>query len=186
MEKKPNFERFLNNLKKIRWPERILSYSNETEFNKIELCKIFQTSFEIDCIDTVDQLSVRKKDARPFFGWAATEKYTIHSMSKSDKVFKSCGINFVVENKIVKPKLEWYINTSFVEGVGYLNLYDIDLLVVLIFDYGRGKYSEWDDNENELKLINIFISNYPMWIVRVRQNYSTKVYYNKNRYRTDS
>ncbi|MEW6381788.1 MAG: hypothetical protein AB1611_19605 [bacterium] len=70
---------------------------------------------------------------------------------------------FLVEIKLVKNGREYDIPNALVQAVGQLNIYTVDLGIVLIFDDGRGKDIGWRGCP-EGNLINTLISTYPnLW-----------------------
>jgi hypothetical protein len=135
---------------------------------------------ELNGVEAVSDRELRNNSATPFFGYRAseTDPQVMSNRGGTDLLFRKDGINFFIENKLVRygKNEECNIKNSFVQAIEYLNLYRVDAAIVFIFDAGRAKDREWD-NSAEHKLIECLIVNYPICVVRIREKCPTKVYY---------
>jgi len=102
----------------------------------------------------------------------------VRNKKQTDLLFSFGNHNFFVENKIVRNR-ECDIKNSLVQGVEYLNLYDVSVGIVLIFDGGRGKNPEWEGGK-EVVLINALTEAFPLCVVRVREHCETKIYFKES------
>ena len=162
----------------LAWPEG--TDMHEDKFNKEKLHAVLKS---VDClcdIEIVDEKSIRRAEAVPFFGWAAcgTSLNRIDGHSQSDCLFRKNSLNILIENKIIREgkKEECNIKNAMVQTIEYLNLYNVSGAILLIFDDGRAKERNWD-NSQEQRLINCLISEYPFCVVRIRRNEKTRVYF---------
>ena len=166
------------NFRGINWPSSI--QIPENSFNKNDLLPLLNNVTELIGIEEVSESELRDNNSPPFFGYRASKRdpQVMSNRGGTDLLFKKDGINLFIENKLVRHSRneECNIKNSFVQAVEYLNLYTVDASIVLIFDAGRAKDREWDDSP-EHELIQCLTTKYPMCVVRIRENYLTKVYY---------
>jgi hypothetical protein len=166
----------------LRWPNG--GIGTERKFNRACLTEIFHLTPGLEDIEVINQSTIRRSNASPFFGWGASSGSSggaiVTGRVKTDQTYKKGPFVFFVENKLIKRCRECDVKNALVQAVEYLNLYDVDFGIVLLFDGGRGSNLEWQCRPEE-KLIRTLISVYPICVVRVRENEPTISYYCESR-----
>lgn len=167
--------KLFKSLQLLSWPADL--GSNEDHFNRTRLLNLLNQLDGLGTIQVVNESDlIRRQNATPFFGWGKNKvSNTISGHLKADLLFSFGDFNFFVENKIVTNR-ECDIKNSLVQGIEYLNLYDVSVGIVLIFDSGRGKEQEWEEGK-EAVLINALTKAFPLCVVRVREQFNTKIYF---------
>ena len=159
----------------LRWPN--VNIGSETHFNRENLEGILKSTSGFEDIQIVEQSTLRHSNALALFGWGAkTRNANISRRVKTDMTFKKGQCDFFIENKLIKKGRECDIKNALVQAVEYLNVYVVDIGIVLLFDRGRGKDIDWGCHPEE-KLVKALTSVYPLCIVRVRENQRTQAYY---------
>lgn len=156
------------------WPDS--TTLSENDFNKDVLPTILRSISFLSDIEIVEKKNFKnfiRNPVIPFFGWGATSRGNA-SQRPLDCMFQKYGVNFLVENKIIRGN-EYECANGLVQTIGYLNLYDVSGAVLLIFDDGRAKHREW--NEQEERLIRCLTAEYPLCVVRIREGKETRIYF---------
>jgi hypothetical protein len=164
--------------KGLTWPDLI--DLSEDKFNKNKLYNLLKSVPDLSDIEMINEKDIRRNAALPFFGWGASRENLdkIDAHVTSDLSFKKGEINLLIENKLVRDdKNEDSIKNALVQTIEYLNLYNVSGAILLVFDDGRAKKREWENNPEE-HLIKCLTSKYPFCVVRIRKDKRTCVYFN--------
>ena len=97
---------------------------HEDKFNKEKLHEVLKS---VDClsdIEIIDEKSIRRAEAIPFFRWAACGESLnrIDGHSQSDCLFRKNNLNILIENKIIRggKKEECNIKNAMVQTIARL------------------------------------------------------------------
>ena len=81
-----------------------------------------------------------------------------------------------IENKIIRRGRECDIKNALVQVIEYLNLYDVPVAALLIFDDGVGIGREWQQGTAEHTVIACLTERYPFCVARLRRGRDTCAY----------
>ena len=163
-------------LKGIPFPDTNLP--DEPAFNRDGLLAAVKRAPDFLSLSPNPQRDCRRRDAVPFFGASAKKdnQSVIDGRSKTDLVFSWSGTRMFIENKIIRSGRECDIKNALVQVVEYLNLYDVPVAALLIFDEGRGSDREWQQGTAEHTVIACLTERYPFCVARLRRGKDTFVY----------
>jgi hypothetical protein len=160
-------------LAELRWPD--FQLSDEDTFNRTRLPDYCRTVWRPAEMTVVEQSSLKRLRAGPFFGWGVSDEQPQRGRRvEPDLTFKTGPNAFLVENKIIRERGECEIKNSLVQVVEYLWRYEVDAGILLILDEGRGASMDWHSGP-EQRLIDAITVAYPICVARIRKNRATYI-----------
>ena len=166
----------MTNMKTFIAEFKNISFPVDTFTNEKGLSDIFKKSLPSTFVEKA--AANFRSNASAFFGQNG------HSLRKADLFYSFNALKIAIEVKWIRESKKSFnqydIQNSFMQAVMYHVLYELDFLVVAIFDSGKNVDEDWLESSPECTLLRSIIKAYPkIIIVRVRKGKGeNNVYWN--------